>query len=343
MFKARRLYLDNAKAVLIYLMVLMHFVSMGIIQRSALFQESYEFVYAFHMHAFIFISGFLSQKSDTDPVTCVKKYLIPYFLICVLTWIYQKLLFGTGTFMVWIPPNTLWFLLALFLYKLFTPVFQRLKFVVIISFAIGISAGFFTIFDSDILALGNFFGYLPFYVAGLKFPEERLTKLRQIRIVRTGIAVAGVCLILGLIYLPKAFDLGGNIFRLRWSYELMGLSADIGILIRLYSYAAAFCATLGLMLIMPDRKLPITDIGKNTITVYVGHMFLLKVFQKIKFVPGMTGNLGWDAALTILIALVIVVILALEPVAKGYHKGLVFVNSAIFKQYGEYREQRKPS
>lgn len=48
--------LDNAKALLIFLVVFGHFC--GLYVESKIFDYFYLFIYAFHMPAFLFISGY---------------------------------------------------------------------------------------------------------------------------------------------------------------------------------------------------------------------------------------------------------------------------------------------
>ena len=77
----RSVYFDNAKAILIYLVVLGHLLS-GYLGANEYLDTLYLIIYLFHMPAFIVISGHFSRKikSIEDIKKLIKTLFIPYVI-----------------------------------------------------------------------------------------------------------------------------------------------------------------------------------------------------------------------------------------------------------------------
>ena len=93
------------------------------------------------MPAFIFVSGYLSKKPQ-DVVKNVKNLLIPYVLGYSLTWYAQIWLGKSVDYEILRPSGTvMWYLLALFFYRLTIEALGKIRFIVPLSILLALWAG----------------------------------------------------------------------------------------------------------------------------------------------------------------------------------------------------------
>lgn len=170
---SRNIYLDSVKGLLIFLVVFAHligqFTDIGIINRV------YTFIYSFHMPAFVFISGALSQKT-LNVGKLSKNILIPLVLFDLIYEAEYYLINGdlSGYIKVGAPYWIMWFLLSLTMWRLLTPVLITLKYPIAISVLVSLSAQFLEI-SGHTLSILRTFSFLPFYVMGLTLSKHLLS------------------------------------------------------------------------------------------------------------------------------------------------------------------------
>ena len=80
--KTRDFMFDNYRAFLIVLVVLGHFIEPSYTDTVFLTNLKY-FIFAFHMPAFIFISGYFALKK-MSPWKLVQKLLVPYLVFEII-------------------------------------------------------------------------------------------------------------------------------------------------------------------------------------------------------------------------------------------------------------------
>lgn len=192
--KERNLKLDNAKGILITLVVIGHML-LPIQGTTRGVTNFFYMIYAFHMPAFVFISGLLAQRIYTR----VPKSTVGYFngrRWCSTLWLY--LLFQFILFFSEIPaygrttrfPDFLhtsgapWYLLALLLWYLMIPFFAGCRgipcsliawiLLTILSLAGGYLASGALAGIGDFLALDRVIAFAPFFFAGYFIGPERL-------------------------------------------------------------------------------------------------------------------------------------------------------------------------
>ena len=86
----RNYKIDNIKALLIFLVVIGHFVD-ELVGKSDVFKCIYIFVYSFHMPLFIFLSGYLSRKLI---MSNEKKKIKDKVFIYIILGFLMKFIFG---------------------------------------------------------------------------------------------------------------------------------------------------------------------------------------------------------------------------------------------------------
>ena len=191
--KGRNLKIDNAKGILITLVVIGHML-LPIQGTTRGVTNFFYMIYAFHMPAFVFISGLLAQRIYTR----VPRSHFNWCRWCSTLWLY--LLFQFILFFSEIPaygrttrfPDFLhtsgapWYLLALLLWYLMIPFFYAYRdfpcsliawiFLTIMSLAGGYLASGTLASLGDFLALDRVLAFAPFFFAGYFIGPERLMR-----------------------------------------------------------------------------------------------------------------------------------------------------------------------
>ena len=318
----RSKYFDNAKFILIFLVVFGHLISPLKEQDGFLF-TLYTVIFLFHMPAFIMISGYFAKgfKKKGYLSKSVKKILIPYFIFQIIYSIYY---YFNGqeerlSFDFLHPHWSLWFLLSLFFWILLLYLFAKLKWMgFALAIVIGICIGYVDQAGS-FLSLSRTFVFFPYFLLGYLLKEDQLKRL-----IRNRYSLPiGLIIIAGtLIYFGVAFPKDAVPWLLGdTSYANMGGKEISDGLIRGIQYILTFIVIFGFMMLIPSGQFKVTKIGERTIYVYLFHGFIIKSIQSIipeEVVDPIIGNYF----LLILISLIICLILG-SFLIKKYTRPLV--------------------
>ena len=137
--KPGRLYFwDNAKGILIFLVVFGHFLQPYRSQPGI--RIVFDLIYLFHMPAFVFISGYLSQKVS-DVRKSILKLSIAYLLFNMPMMVYGMFCEGLTPSLL-TPYYSYWYLIALIAWRLVAPTLSKSSEAMPISIAISILIGF---------------------------------------------------------------------------------------------------------------------------------------------------------------------------------------------------------
>nr|WP_017553127.1 acyltransferase family protein [Heyndrickxia coagulans] len=276
----RNSYFDNAKFILIYLVVLGHLISPFKTEDNFLF-TLYTVIFLFHMPAFILISGYFSKgyRNKGYISKSFKKILIPYF---IFQCIYSVYYYYTGeeshlTVNFLKPHWTLWFLLSLFFWNLLLHLFARFHFFgLAAAAALGIGIGYWDEAGS-FLSLSRTFVFFPYFLLGFLLEGRHLQKIRNIPYApAAGILIlCAITLATGQFFPKDAVPwlLGDT------SYAGMGMEYWFSGLIRLVQYAVTLLVILGFFLLIPSKGYKWTKIGERTLYVYLLHGFIIKTIE----------------------------------------------------------------
>ena len=296
---------DNIKAVLIFLVVFNHLIAFGLVKESDAVRYIWYGITTFHMPAFIFVSGYLS-KNRQNQLKNFKNLLIPYFLGYALTWVATVWSGSSMEFDLLRPSGTaMWYVLALFIYRCIVEALGKMRFAVPLTLALAIWAGTRQEF-STYLSVSRIVVFLPFFVAGYLWSDEMTRRLRRFAGKWMLFFLSGAVLFL----LPHFMITQGipvDLLRENHSYLLSGVSNQVGIVIRMFMYLSSFLVITTLFALMPDLHLPVSFIGRNTMSVYFFHYPLLILFRglgllKLPQVLSLPGNLLLSLALTLVLA-----------------------------------------
>ncbi|MEU9830395.1 acyltransferase family protein [Streptosporangium sp. NPDC048047] len=316
--KKREPYLDNVKFVLIALVVTGHSLVPTLAAHSS--KAAYLFIYTFHMPAFVLVSGYLGRNfwnSNAKINKLVDTMLVPY---AVVELGYALLRFAVGqkwTLTIIDPAWLNWYLLALVLWRISTPIWNRMRQPVLVALVISMVAGFSEI--SGDFSIDRFFGLLPFYVIGLVLKPEHFDLLKPLWVrITGGIVLAGGAA--GAILIAPHVSLKPVYYR--YSFKSMDMSWWLGLGVRGAMLLAGLALSVALLAVVPRRRTWFSDLGTRTLYAYLLHgvVVLVAKDQKWLSVPWLYGPLGVIAIASS--ALVLAIILCL-PVTRTAFKWLL--------------------
>ena len=119
-------WLDNAKMALVTLVVVGH--AWTLLPDDAVTDHFYDFLYAWHVPAFVFVTGYLSRSFAYTPVRLWQLFrtvVVPYVIFeCALA-LFRVYVGGEELEDLFHDPHwPMWYLAALFFWRLLTPVFR---------------------------------------------------------------------------------------------------------------------------------------------------------------------------------------------------------------------------
>lgn len=309
-----RFYLfDNMRAVLIILVVLGHMLT-SLASRYDVIKSIYYFIFFFHMPAMVFISGYFSKNVEKARNKAFEDILMPYIILNVCNYLFKMLIlreqyFGFRFFR---PLWGLWYLLTLFLWKFFLKDLVKIRFILPLSFLVGILSGFSKEF-STYMALGRVVCFLPFFLLGYYTKKEYIDKIRRIP------KIAGIVIMLAAGALSVILTRNKN-FKMEELFLRDYYPEDAGIehmAYRIMIYAVALLMILALIIIMDGRKSFLSNIGQNTLTVYVLHLFTIPLLEKLEI---LYDRPYLYLAYSIIVTAIISYIYSLPIVKKIYNK-----------------------
>ncbi|MBB2482389.1 acyltransferase family protein [Bacillus sp. APMAM] len=297
---SRSLYFDNAKFILIFLVVFGHVISPLKSNDNILF-TLYSVIFLFHMPAFILISGYFSKgfHKKGHLWKSVKKILVPYVIFQV---IYSIFYYWNGhdsslNIDLLHPHWTLWFLLSLFCWNLLLYVFAKLRWVGLgISVVIGIGIGYWDHVGS-FLSLSRTFVFFPYFLLGFLLERKHLELVKKVKYSTLigFVVLVGTMLLFGTLFPKDAVPwlLGDT------SYAGMGNKEITDGFIRAAQYFLTAIVIYGFLSIVPSGGFKWTVIGERTLYVYLLHGFIIKTIET--FVSDDTLNAVSDQYITLLL------------------------------------------
>ena len=326
--KKERLYIfDNMKVYLIFLVVVGHILVNGIHENQIL-RSIYYFIYLFHMPVFVFISGYFSKNIEKCRDQAIQNFLIPYVTFSVLMYGFNILItFEAGaipSFSIMRPSWGLWYLLAMFLWRMLLKDLVRIRFILPLCIVASLLTGMSREFTSY-LTIGRVVSLMVFFVLGYYCNYEWVKKIRKIPKIVGALAVAvtyGISVI--MVYI---FEIEREFIYMKKGYPE---GEDLkGMLVRLAVYIGAFLMIFAILNLASDKKRWYSYMGGNSICAYVFHLFIIILIENYVSLP--TNPLAFFIT-TIVIAFVVVGVLTLPAVRRVYDKIIEIVNAIVYKK-----------
>ncbi|MBA8816471.1 fucose 4-O-acetylase-like acetyltransferase [Microbacterium halimionae] len=299
--KRRVPFWDNARFACIVLVVLGHALQRLTYDSDAAL-SLYLVVYAFHMPAFAVISGYFSkggQQSKRQMSRVITDILVPYVIFESLWTLTKWLVEGRANPNPTEPSWTLWFLLALGIFRLLLPYIALLKWPLLWTIGISIAAGYMSNIDST-LSLSRTLGLLPFFTLGWWLNEHDLVrKLRLLRHRQWWLPAASIVVFATAGWVTWTFAGTWRDVNLReWlfydeDYSSLGITEWWAGGVRLGLMAVAILLMTAFFVLIPRDTHRWTRYGQYTMYVYLLHSFVLYPLRESGVLRGLEPSWIW--------------------------------------------------
>ncbi|MDT0183703.1 acyltransferase family protein [Microbacterium sp. ARD31] len=307
-------WLDNVKMVLVTLVVVGH--AIGLVEATDGSHWVYDFIYLWHIPAFVFVSGYLSKSFEWDRrrmKSLVYTLAIPYLIFEPALFYYRRDVVGEGVeYPLWIEPHwTMWYLIVLLMWRLITPILKRHWLFLPLSVVVSLAGG---LWDTDALMIPRFLGLLPFFVLGLHLKPRHLKHLDDVWVRLTAVpALVGIGVM--ALYTDEWAETA-----LLWydtGYNSLPIDNEIIWQTRLTVMMVGLLGAFAAMSLVPRRSLGwFTTMGTATMVVYLFHGFVIKT-AKLAGWPDVTA--AYPVAglvVTVVAAIGLTMLLASPPVRR---------------------------
>nr|WP_323378673.1 acyltransferase family protein [Streptomyces smaragdinus] len=275
---ARDAYFDNAKFMATVLVVVAH--AWAPLRDSRTVDAVHLLIYAFHMPAFIIISGYFSKNFDATPhrvFRLITSLLVPYLIFEIAYTLLRRTVAADSDapFTVFDPWYLTWFLAVLFIWRLTAPLWKALRFPLTTALAIAVLASM-TPGVGSALDLQRVLQFLPFFVLGMKLRSADFSVLRSWRVRIAALPVfAGAAV---FSYWAVTRMNAEWMFR-RYAAQDLGTSGWTGPVMTLALFGCSLLLTACFLSWVPGRRLFFTGLGAATLYGYLLHGFVLKSAQ----------------------------------------------------------------
>jgi fucose 4-O-acetylase-like acetyltransferase len=311
--KVRDPWLDNAKMVLVTIVVVGHMVVLvpGGDEQSRI----YDFIYYFHIPAFVLLTGYLSKSfrySKRHLWALLTTMVVPYVVFSWLMIHWRETLDQVPPGLEWFqnPRWPMWYLAATVIWRLLTPLLRVHPVMVPIAVAVSLLGG---LTNQELFDINRAMGFLPFFVIGLHLRPEHLALLR-----RRFAWVAGILGALALWWLAARTDRywATQFLYFRAPYDELGAAALEGIWIRARLIVVALLGSAAVLTLVPRRRSFLSGMGAWSLVVYVCHGFVVRYLEYRGYEDWMPGTSWWSVAITVAVGVTLALLIAWRPVAR---------------------------
>ncbi|MEU6549208.1 hypothetical protein ABZ915_02830 [Streptomyces sp. NPDC046915] len=274
--EGRDAFFDNAKYLAIVLVAMGHAWE-PLRSGSRAVTALYTVVYAFHMPAFVIVSGYFSRGFDASPSKI--KRLVAGLVVPYVVFETAYTLFTRWSDGAWDRPVSLldplyltWFLAALFIWRLTTPLWQRVRHPLPLALGLAALATLSPSIGSD-LDLQRTLQFLPYFVLGLCLRPEHflLVRRRAVRVVAAGVFAGALAL---AYWAAPRFDYAW--FFHRDSAAELGVPSWYGPVMTLAVFGCSLTLVACFLAWVPGRRTWFTALGAGTLYGYLLHGFVVQ-------------------------------------------------------------------
>ncbi|MEV6653524.1 acyltransferase family protein [Streptomyces sp. NPDC051219] len=274
--KQRDPYFDNAKYLAIVLVAVAHAWE-PLKDGSRAAEALYMLVYAFHMPAFILISGYFSRSFEMRPAQLrrlVGGVVVPFVVFEIAYSLFKRWAGSSPEQQISLldPMYLTWFLAALFVWRLTTPLWRAVRRPLVIAVGVAVLASVTPSIGKD-LDLQRVLQFLPFFVAGLYLRPEHFEAVRRRAVRLLALPVFAGALVIAYWAVPRT--------TARWLYhsssaEELGQPWWTGVLMTLVLLTGSALLSACFLAWVPRREMWFTVLGAGTLSGYLLHGFLVK-------------------------------------------------------------------
>ena len=316
--RGREFFFDNAKFILILLVVLAHSIApMKTDHDSA--KALWTLINSFHMSCFIFMTGYFAKsfiKNGEIKIQRLFTYIMYYLFAQGGVMLFEIFVLGEKdiSLTVLIPRPALWYLMCMVMWYSVLPFVTKLKpaAVVVGAVILGLLIGYDTK-AGGLLSVSRAVTHFPFFMLGYYFKKEWLFKYRnkwtQI------ISVFVILVFLGFFYFcydhiaTRMLECSYNYYNAKLKYFT---AFPVMWVNRLIFYINAVLLCSAFLMLVPRVKTFFTRFGARTLQVYIIHRLIYFCETEYNwFKLPFFDNFGVPKML--LIAAIVTIILSLKP------------------------------
>lgn len=276
--KNRSTYWDNIKGFLILFVVFGHILFQSY-DRSGYIPAVIDYIYMFHMPAFVFVSGYFGKSENSRSFKSIFKLVFLYFIFNSIT-LFIK--YPDGMTSLIEPLYSYWYLIALIVWRLTSHRIAKFKGINIILFAAAIVVGFFPSINNQ-FAVARVIGFYPFYMLGYQLSSEKSAKLTGTKYRDRALSGTIMLLCAAILGFASREFLGvtGN------KPNLIPYASPVDALGRIALFGTALLVIFAIRCFAIDKEIPlITMFGENSLWIFVLHrMFALWSGDFISILP----------------------------------------------------------
>ena len=285
----RNYWYDNAKAILILMVVLGHlaedllkYADFAVTPRWLV--VLYKSIYLIHMPAFMIISGRFAKRriDNNDWVPVIEKMVIPYIVLQTVQILVRCILdYGSTSKLDFFAPNFgLWYLITLAFYQLITPHLKKVRGLFWFAMLAAVAVAFAK--ESLYGGFHRVVTYYPFflfgyYLAGYSF---EICKKWWFRVV----SVLSLALMVFLVT-NHVSDIHINMLALNQAFTTykdgLDVSRGVFLIMLLIRYVAGFLCFFIVLGLAPVAKHFFTYVGTHSTYVYLLHLFVIMFFRAL--------------------------------------------------------------
>ena len=311
MIENRNFKIDNCKAILIFLVVFGHLLEFNITPFN---NYILLVIYSFHMPLFVFFSGMLAKY---DKGKIVNNIVVPYMSIQLISYIFYNF-FQPTDFSLVIGYTSLWYLISLFSWYMLIPFFEKCKHprvLILIAFLVGLIIGY----DKNaisIFSLSRTIVFFPFFLLGFFSKKANFKPLSSKTLYK-------ICMFFLAILIAVFIFIFRNTINVMWAYGSHYYSfLEYNAMIRLIIYIIAVLWLFIFNALIPNIKCFISKIGKNTISIYLFHYFIVYSIFKCSFFE----NIKHTTIICAVLACIITIILSFDFLTKIFRKNYIKID-----------------
>jgi fucose 4-O-acetylase-like acetyltransferase len=242
-------------------------------------------IYMFHMPTFAFFSGLFSSAKKTL-LANVRETLVVYLLAQTCWCIYLYLLSFVGgpgprlsEIFYALPGTGLWYLLSLFFWRVVTPLLVEVKApkkTLLFLCAYGALLGLVGNVAEE-FSLSRTIAFFPFFAAGF-WSRQFSWPITRPGFTARDVFLFCLCAVLAPLVFREAYHESVGLLTLAepFSIDTQPLKH---VLFRAMLYVVAFTAIRWLCILIPSRPSFVTLLGQRSLSVFIGHFYLVAPFQ----------------------------------------------------------------
>lgn len=272
---------DNLKCIMIFFVVFAHFLE---ILNGNVSNQIYIWIYTFHMPIFVYISGYFSKGSTKSII----KYVYIYLIWQTIFYLFEVIILKNKmNYNLVIPNWTLWYIFAMIFWNLFIKILNmkllnrfihnKKIYIIVVAFLASLLVGFFPAIGYK-LSLSRIITFFPYFLLGYIHRNNNFKTINLKKIEKNIIIILAI---ISIVYFIRNNSIIKNIWLYgSYSYSAGGYTIVFKTMWIIFSIVQLYI----IYNIIPTHKIKIiSNIGGNTINIYLLHSLIIKWFKVYAF------------------------------------------------------------